>query len=71
LKRLSSDFDEYPGILMIERRASAGHGAGKIVGKDDSGDQPEGIFVIRSRSRKGGNQWPGTALDCMHGFYFL
>ena len=32
---------------MIESGASAGHGADKIVGKDGSGGQPEGIFVIR------------------------
>ena len=71
LKRLSSDLDEYPEILMIERRASASHGANKIVGKDGSGNQSEWIFVIRNRNRKGGTQWPETALDCMHGFYFL
>jgi len=71
LKRLSSDLDESPETLMIERRASAGHGVGKMVGKDGSGNQPEWIFVIGNLSRKGGNQWPETALGRMHGFYFL
>ena len=35
---------------MIEDRAPAGHGAGKIEGKDGSGGQPEGTFVIRALS---------------------
>jgi len=41
------------------------------VGKDGSGDQPEGIFIILNLSRKGGDQWPETALDRMQVFYFL
>jgi len=69
LEAVISDFDEHPNILMIECRASAGHGAGKIVGKDGSGDQPEGIFVIRNLSRKGDNQWPETAIDRAWVFY--
>jgi len=45
-----TDFDEHPGVLMIESGASAGHGAGRIVGKDGSGGQIEGIFAIRRLS---------------------
>ena len=54
---------------MIECRASAGHGAGKIAGKEGSGGEPEKIFVIRNLSRKGGNQWPETVLDRGRVFY--
>jgi len=71
LKRLSSDFEEYPGPLMIERRASADHGVGKMGGKDGSDNQPEWIFVIGNLSRKGGHQWPETALGRVWSFYSL
>ncbi|MGB2688534.1 MAG: hypothetical protein WBC36_06080 [Desulfobacterales bacterium] len=54
---------------MIESGASANHGGGKIVSKDGSGSQSEGIFVVRGLSREDGNQWSETALDRDPVFY--